>query len=186
MATIPLSDLHQYHSIDRALITRLIVDLSRNPADSLLAMAFWFWLEENHFPCLVTRLLRASNFIVNKVVDEAMFCLNSLAPNQCMPLITSTTFTTTIMGQNVPLDIMHSDKSLTINKIKYFINDVCARIFTDILDQVIEGNPESRQLYHPLNVPGFPHSIFGNVTILKLPLYELFPVDDLWGWSMRM
>ncbi|CAO2816935.1 unnamed protein product [Amaranthus hypochondriacus] len=147
-------------------------------------MAFWFWLEDNHLPSIITRLLRASNYIVNKVFDEALICLNSLAPNQPMPTITCTNFTTTIMGNNIPLQNMHRNKFFTINRIKYFLNDVCARIFSDILDQIVRNNDEVRQFYEPIDVHGFPHPIFGNVTFVKLPLNELFHVDDLWGWSI--
>ena len=184
MPCIPLLDLHQYHQVDRDLFTRLVINLSRSPSQSILVMAFWFWLEDNHLPSIITRLLRASNYIVNKVFDEAVICLNSLAPNQPMPTITSTNFTTTIMGNNIPLQNMHRNKSFTINRIKYFLNDVCARIFTDILDQIVRNHDEVRQFYEPIHVHGFPHPIFGNVTFLKLPLNELFLVDDLWGWSI--
>ncbi|KNA09677.1 hypothetical protein SOVF_151480 [Spinacia oleracea] len=184
MPSIPLLDLHQYHAVDRSLFVHLVMHLSRDPAETMLAMAFWFWLEDNSLPCLVTRLLRAPNFVVNKVADEARLCLNSLAADQPMPAITQTPFTTAIMGDNIPLDMMHADKPATVNGIKYYLTDVCARIFTDILDQVIIGNSADRPFYHTLNVPGFPHPIFGDVTILKLPLSEIFPVDDLWGWSI--
>ncbi|KAJ8420730.1 hypothetical protein Cgig2_023904 [Carnegiea gigantea] len=144
MASITLLDLHQYHHVDRSLFARMVMQLSRDPAEALLAMAYWFWLEDNNFPCLVTSLLGASDFIVNKVVDEAIICLNSLAANQGMPPITNTCFTTAIMESNVPLDVMHRDKSLTVSGIKNFLKRVCARIFTDILRRVTARNRTAR------------------------------------------
>jgi len=165
----------------------MVMQLSRDPAEALLAMAFWFWLEDNNFPCLVTSLLRASDFVVKKAVDEAIICLNSLAPNQPVPPIINTCFTAAIMESNVPLDAMHRDKSSTISGIKYFLKRVCARIFTDILRRVTARNRTAPiQYYQRLNIPGFPHPIFGDVPVLDLPLYQLFPLDDLWGWSMRI
>ncbi|KAL3579272.1 hypothetical protein D5086_020776 [Populus alba] len=34
-----------FHTIDRTLYTRLVVNLNRDPADSMQVMALWIWLE---------------------------------------------------------------------------------------------------------------------------------------------
>ncbi|KAK9683581.1 hypothetical protein RND81_10G150900 [Saponaria officinalis] len=178
MSTISLKDMHLFHSIDRSLFSRLVAHLSRNPAESLLAMAFWLWLNEHRLPNLTTRLLKTSDFVVSKVADEAKICLDSLAPNQPIPSIISTAFTTTVVGKMVPLELMHRDKTSTINRICFFLNRICARIFTDILDQVLFADAAAIPYYERLNVPGFPHPLFGDVTILKLPANAEFPLDN--------
>ncbi|KAJ8429956.1 hypothetical protein Cgig2_015686 [Carnegiea gigantea] len=45
---------------------------------------------------------------------------------------------------------------------------------------------EPNSLYEHLNISGFLHPLFGNVTILNMPLFELFLVDDFWGRSMHI
>ncbi|KAJ8420729.1 hypothetical protein Cgig2_023903 [Carnegiea gigantea] len=172
-----------YH-VDCSLFARMVMQLSCDPAESLLAMAFWFWLKDKNFPCLVKSLIRASDFVVNKVIDEAIFCLNSLAPDQPMSLIANTYFTAVMMQSNVPPDVMHRDKSLTISGIKHFLKHVYSRTFTDILRQVTAGDHTEQILYQRLNISGFPHPVFGDVPILDLPLYQLFPLDNLWMGSM--
>ncbi|KAL9226757.1 hypothetical protein vseg_002531 [Gypsophila vaccaria] len=178
MATISLQDMHLFHSVDRSLFSRLVMRLARNPTESMLAIAFWFWLREQRLPNLIIRLLHTSDFMVNKVADEAKICLDSLAANQPMPSIVNTAFTATVLGNNVPLNLMHRDKQRTIDRIRFFLNRVCARVFTDIIDQVLYANAADIPYYQRLNVPGFPHPLFGDISILKLPADAELPIEN--------
>ncbi|KAL7187410.1 hypothetical protein ACSBR1_037477 [Camellia fascicularis] len=38
-------------------------------------------------------------------------------------------------------------------------------------------------LNQPLPVPGFPHPVFRNITVISLPLSHQLPTGGLWGWS---
>ncbi|KAI5656457.1 hypothetical protein M9H77_25250 [Catharanthus roseus] len=179
-----LEDLHLFHSIDREVFGRLIISLARDPAQALLAMAFWLCLEDLNFNGIILNLMSLSNAVLNGLVDEALVCLNCLEsktpPFQSDGLIPLTTLT---VGRGINLTLIYRNKYTMITGIKAFLNNVCAIVFTDILVQVFP----SRALYdYPLIIPGFPHPTFGPVTIIPRRPNYIFPSKGMWGWSLNI
>ncbi|XP_050217828.1 uncharacterized protein LOC126668688 [Mercurialis annua] len=185
MPTITLEELHTYHAIDREIFSRLLIPLSRNPAESLLVMALWLWLEEKGYPNMIVKMRSLSNLLLNALADEAVLCLKCLKANtfpMSSPNIQSSSnipLTARILEKNISLEIFYHNKFVAISGIKNFLNTVCSKIFTDILQLVLaaENGPSPF-----LAIPGFPHPIFGNVTIIPRSLDYNFPTGGLWGW----
>ncbi|GMI89292.1 hypothetical protein like AT3G45200 [Hibiscus trionum] len=180
MASVTLEELHAYHAIDRSIFSRMVINLRRDPAESMLVMAMWFWLEETGYPNIVAKIVNVSDPVLGALAGEAVMCLNCLgsknstiAPNGILPL------TTRIMEKDISLHMFHQNRFSTINGIKNFMTTVCSRIFTDILQHVMGSTSHPNQ---PLVIPGFPHSLFGSVTIVPRAMDHDFPIGGLWGW----
>ncbi|KAJ4707900.1 Rho guanine nucleotide exchange factor [Melia azedarach] len=185
MASISLEELHAYHSIDREVFSRLVITLVRDPAESLLVMATWLWLEEKGFPNIIGKMMNLSDPLVNVLADEAVSCLNSLESNN-PPLAGNVglPFTSRLMEKEISLQLFLQNRFTAISGIKNFLNTVCARIFTDILQHVFRTTTQVIP-NQPLVIPGFPHRIFGGLTIMPRPMDFDFPTGGLWGWSSR-
>lgn len=181
MASITLDDLHVYHMIDREAFTRLVITLMHDPGQSMLVMATWLWLEEIGFPNVITTVISLTNDLVNYMVDEAVVCYNYLASDPPMVLDRGMFITSGIMHRPISLQILYTNRFTAITGIKNILKMVCARIFTDILQDVL------RPLYNiptqPLVIPGFPHPVYGDITVMPRPIDFNFPTGGLWGWN---
>ncbi|XP_021277622.1 uncharacterized protein LOC110411686 [Herrania umbratica] len=182
MASITLEELHTYHAIDREIFSRLVITLMRDPAESLSVMALWLWLEEKGYPNIIAKMVNLSDPLLEALACEAVSCLNCLGssnptipPNGVFPL------TARIMEKDISFQMFHQNKFSTISGIKNFLNTVCSRIFTDILQRVM-GSTSQVISNQPLVIPGFPHSLFGRVTIVPRAMDHGFLVGGLWGW----
>lgn len=182
MASITLEELHSYHAIDREIFSRLVITLRRDPAESLLVMAIWLWLEEKGYPIIIAKMVNLSNTLLEALAGEAVLCLNCLEsinpttpPNGVLPL------TARIMEKDISLQMFYLNKYSTICGIKSFLNTVCSRIFSDILQYVV-GSTSHVIPNQPLGISGFPHSLFGSVTVVPRAIDHHFPVGNLWGW----
>ncbi|XP_012076590.1 uncharacterized protein LOC105637650 [Jatropha curcas] len=191
MASITLEELHTYHAIDREIFSRLVVTLMRDPAESLLVMATWLWLEEKGYPNMILKMIKLSDQLVNALADEAALCLKCLESNS-LPVNGSIAITipltARVMERNISLEMFYQNKFSAISGIKNFLNTVCSRIFTDILQCVLASgsstqavNPNQQQ--QALVIPGFPHPLFGGVNIMPRSIDFDFPTGGLWGWD---
>ncbi|CAL0327209.1 unnamed protein product [Lupinus luteus] len=185
MAPISIEELHTFHIFDREVFFRLVIKLSHNPAQSLLVMALWLWVESIKYPKFIHKMVGLSDSMIDSIANEAVSCLRCLnleynnTPNSGgLPL------TTILMQKKISLQFFRQKRFTAITGIRYVLNNICARIFTDILQHVL-GNPSTSTSYpshyRPMVVPGFPHPLFGTFTIPPLNFEELDLFDPrLW------
>ncbi|KAL6296647.1 hypothetical protein ACE6H2_004789 [Prunus campanulata] len=163
--------IHRFHKTDREIFSRLVINFMRDPAESLLVMALWLWLQDKGFN-LMANMLTLPDTIVNALADEAVICLkcldaktslntmSRLAPNGLL-------FTSRLMEREIPLDMFSQSR------------------YTIISGRVLYPNPQGfLDPNQPLAVPGFPHPVFGSVTIIN-PMFSSdhgIPTGGLWGW----
>ncbi|GMQ09532.1 hypothetical protein CsSME_00052870 [Camellia sinensis var. sinensis] len=142
-------------------------------------MALWLWLEVMRFPNIIAKLLNRSDFILNTIANEATTCLQALESKTSIsfPFGSTMSVTAKIIGKPISVPMITHIKFTAIAEIKTFLNNVCSLVFTDILQQVLSS------LNQPLPVPGFPHPVFGNITVISLPLNHHLLTGGLWGWS---
>ncbi|RVX02497.1 hypothetical protein CK203_031134 [Vitis vinifera] len=162
---IPLRELLSFHSVDRQIFSRLILNCLRKPSETLLVMAMWLWLEEIGYPNIVAKILILPDSIVNAIANEAVLCLKCLSSDSPPPRLPS---------GNLPLSSRAMEMEISLQM--FFQNK-----FTAIM-QVL---PSASQvlLNQPVAVPGFPHPLFGNVTIVLRSLDYSFPIGGLHGWN---
>lgn len=185
--------LHAFHRIDREMFSRLVVSFMRDPAESLLVMALWLWLEQKGYPNIIIMMLGLPDSIVNALADEAVLCLRCLdcsTSNSTLLRLTSNggiVLTSRLMQKEISLQWFIQNRFTTISGVKNFLTNICARIFTDILQRVLPGtNPILSQFTHPqqpLVIPGFPHPVFGALNIFPGFVEDFIPTGGLWGWQ---
>lgn len=183
MTSISLEELHIYHSIDREIFSRLIIKLSRDTAESLLIISLWLWLEEQGFPNFIFKIIPLSDPSLNSLANEAVLCLSHLdfthhGGGNSHPTVLPAT--STAAGKEISVQMFIQNRYRAISGVKYFLTNVCARIFTDILEIVL-GTTNSKS-NDALVIHGFPHPIFGSITIFPKSLDHSFPTGGLWGW----
>lgn len=186
MVTISLGELHLYHKIDREIFSRLVIQFLRDPAESLLVMALWLWLEEKGYPNIILKMMALPDPIVNAVADEAVRCLKCLETTTSRVVLgggDGLPLTTKILQTQISLQTFTRHRFTTISGIKILLNNVCARIFTDILQRVLAAVPSQTRRDQDLVIPGFPHPLFGDLTVVTQPMdNDLIPTAELWGW----
>lgn len=185
MASVSLEELHHYHKIDRDVFSRLVIKFKRDPAESLLVMAVWLWLEEKGYPNIVVKMVGLPDTVVSALANEAVLCLKSLetktplvAPGGGIPL------TARLMEREISLQMFNQNRLSAISGIKRFLNSVCCQIFSDILLGALEGTSQEI-LNQPLVVlPSSAHPLFGAITIVPKPMMGSdFSIGGLWDWQ---
>ncbi|KAK2392153.1 hypothetical protein QL285_065542 [Trifolium repens] len=192
MALISTEELYLFHRMDRKIFSILVIQLARNPCQSLLVMALWLWLENFGYPSLISKLVGISLNTINDVAQEAESCLMCLElANFPIPNNGGLLLTTTILGVEISLQLFKLRRYSIIYGVKNVLNETCARIFDDILLRVLGTTHVSRLIppypyYRPMiNIPKFPHRLFG-----KFPPTNFEEFDrDLFGqriWENRI
>ncbi|GMY36452.1 Rho guanine nucleotide exchange factor [Fagus crenata] len=75
-------EFNTFHTIDRKLYTFLVINLWRDPVESMQVMALWLWLEHMGFDNIVLTMLSLPYTLINELADEAIICLNCIHTNQ--------------------------------------------------------------------------------------------------------
>lgn len=183
MASVSLEELHHYHKIDRDVFSRLVIQFKRDPAESLLVMAVWLWLEEKGYPNIVVKMVGLPDAVVSALANEAVLCLKCLesktplvAPGGGIPL------TARLMERDISLQMFNQNRFSAISGIKNFLNSVCCHIFNDILQRALDGTSQVI-LNQPLVVPSSTHPLFGAITVVPKPMGSDFSIGGLWGWQ---
>ncbi|KAK7311872.1 hypothetical protein RJT34_10306 [Clitoria ternatea] len=174
MAPITLEELYQFHKIDRKVFSCLVINLARNPAQSLLVMALWLWLENIGFPNIIPMLANFPNTLINALADEAETCLEWLGlENRRIPNNGGLPLTSTLIHSQISLQFFTQKRFTVIASIKATLSKICTRIFTDILQHIFGSTSLAPSPQNLLIVPGFPHPLFGSFIIPPTHLEEL-------------
>lgn len=143
---VTLEEIQMYHKMGRKMLTRLIMDMMRDPAESLLIIATWLWLEERGFSNIIGKTVGVSDILVSMLADEAVIFLKSL--NVHTPRIDlkgGIHFTTHVTDRKLSLQTFEYSKRFTaIVGIRNTLQTVCSRIFTDILLCMFFGTPAKK------------------------------------------
>ncbi|KAF9606585.1 hypothetical protein IFM89_026847 [Coptis chinensis] len=132
---VSTEELQSFHSIDRDLFTRFVVQLRRDPFQTMRIMALWLWLEEAGYPSIILALSALpADYWVNLVADEAVTILYSFASENTPPASCDTIpMTFNLINQEVSLQLLHEFRVPVLDGINKVLTKVCTRAFGDIL-----------------------------------------------------
>ncbi|KAG5018591.1 hypothetical protein JHK82_014534 [Glycine max] len=175
MPFITKEEFYQFYKKDREVFSCLVIKLARNPAQSLLVMALWLRLENTGFPNVISKLASLLDTLFNAQANEAETCLKWLElENAPVPNSGSLSLTSTLIHGETSLQLFSQKRFTAITGIKSILNKICARIFTDILQNILcSTGTVLPNTYRPSIVPGFPHPLFGPFTIPPINFVEL-------------
>jgi len=159
IVTVTKEEFILFHSVDRKLFSRLVVELGRDTNQSTNVMAFLMWIEKKSKICnLVEEILQSCpNVMLNNLVDEVVVILNCIEishyPNTFvgqsnLPMIQH------ILSHNLTLEFFHKKRLEVINDVTKLINDVCLIAFQDIIEQVQYNMAEKEQELYLANFYG--------------------------------
>ncbi|KAM1134477.1 hypothetical protein ACFX19_044301 [Malus domestica] len=185
--------LHIINNTNREIFSRLVLVLRRDLAESLMIMALWLFLQEKGYNNFVYKMVRLSNAVLNGLANEAVQCLKCLESTNCPRTISRTApncgsllLTKRLLGKEISLQIVSKNRYTLISGVKNFVTNVCARIFTDILQRILF--PRSYVHFSPEDtfvIPLFPNRLFGSVKIVNpnSSINHGVPTGGIWGWS---
>ncbi|XP_022754154.1 uncharacterized protein LOC111302566 [Durio zibethinus] len=181
-----------FHTIDRLLYTLLVINLWRDPVESIRVIALWLWLERVGFKNVVQKILSLPYILINELADDAVACLNIINNNQLaslsegidIPLMQS------LMEGDLSLQFFYENRLIAAQGIVRIVNEVCMRALRDIMQHAIERNAAQSladsqrqqamsQTLQPMVLPGLSQMGFspGNVGLPWTQENEV-PPDD--------
>ncbi|KAK4565146.1 hypothetical protein RGQ29_006987 [Quercus rubra] len=172
-------EFNTFYTIDRKVYTLLVINLWRDPVESMQIMALWLWLERVGFNNVVHKMLSLPYTLVNELADEAIICLNCINTNQ-IPTSSENNdipLTQSLMEKEISLQFFLENRLNGIVGIAKIVNEVCIRALSDIMQQAVERNasqslvesqmlmmPPSASIHQSLVYPGLrqPARTLGN------------------------
>ncbi|GMJ11939.1 hypothetical protein like AT1G49290 [Hibiscus trionum] len=145
--TISQEEIKLFHTIDRAIFSRLVLNLQRQPFESMHVMALLIWLERyfTRGGNLVYSIQPWPDTFVDALADECVQCLKCLNSdefpfgqfenddNSIIPLIRMLT------NDYVSLRFFHNYRLEIVHGVVNLVRDVCYRAFDDIMKQALYG-----------------------------------------------
>ncbi|CAN1760939.1 hypothetical protein LINPERHAP1_LOCUS7725 [Linum perenne] len=129
-------------------------------------------LSDNAVDVLCNELAMALASLQSSVADLSLF------PNGGMMPATSA-----IMSQTFSMKVLHNHRFTAVTEIKNFLTMVCARVFGDILQPICKVSDADELRTGHLVIPGFPHPLFGDLTITPRNFDGFVPAGGLWAWE---
>lgn len=144
-------EFNLFHRTDRDLYKILVINLCREPVESMQVHAMWLWLEKVGFRNVVKSVLSLPNILINEVADETIICLNYINNNNLMipsssyenseiPLLQS------LVDKEISLRFMYENRVMALQGVAKALQDVCVRAFSDIMHQAISRNSNERMM----------------------------------------
>ncbi|KAF8403068.1 hypothetical protein HHK36_011162 [Tetracentron sinense] len=141
---VTLEELKSFHSIDREIFSRLVLTLQRDLGESMQVIGLWLWLEEAGYDNLVNKMLPLPDALVNALADEAVTCLACIETGQLLSPYENydIALTHSLMQKEISIQFFHDNRISALGGVTKFVNDVCTRAFSDIVQQALyfEGN----------------------------------------------
>ncbi|XP_058741443.1 uncharacterized protein LOC131613821 [Vicia villosa] len=151
--SVTKEEFNLFHSVDRQLFSRLVMELGRETSESINVMAFILWVERKtkDYNLVLKILQRWPDLMLRNLADEIAVLLNCIEnsdyPNACSSE-SKLLLIQHILRHNVTLEYFHEKRLNVITEVTKFINDVCVRAFSDIIEQAFyERDVKEQDLY---------------------------------------
>ncbi|EEF46279.1 conserved hypothetical protein [Ricinus communis] len=135
-----MEDFKLFHSIDRELYTVLVMNLWRDPMESMQVMALWLWLERVGYSHLVKKILSLPNILINDLADETIICLSCLTSDQFACQSNDIPLLQSLMEKEISVKHFHDSRVDATQGVVKITNEVCVRACDDIMQRAIERN----------------------------------------------
>lgn len=142
-------EFNLFHSIDRSLYTILVMNLLRDPVESMRLVALFLWLERKGFRNCVVRLLSYPYAVIAQIAEEAEACLSFIDGNDhsfastSSPGGSSIPTMQAILGQELSPGFFHQERPGACEEIDKINSTICRRALADIMEQAV-ANKASR------------------------------------------
>ncbi|KMZ72366.1 hypothetical protein ZOSMA_166G00660 [Zostera marina] len=133
---IPLKDLCLFHSPERYLYMRMVFQVGVNPNLSMEIIAFWMWLEEIGHPNITCKIGEFSDDAIRVIAFDSIKCIAGFSDLTDPSSIANDSPATTFSIEDSPINVafVNNKRSQALEGISSTLNNVCVKIFTDLLD----------------------------------------------------
>lgn len=134
--TIPLEDLCLFHSPERFLYMKMVFHIGINPNLSMEILAFWMWLEEVGHPNITWKIAEFSDDAIRVVTFDSIKCIAGFPDLTDPSSLTNDSPAATFSIEDSPINLafVNNRRQQALRGISSTLNNVCVKIFTDLLD----------------------------------------------------
>ncbi|KAI3966540.1 hypothetical protein MKW92_035040, partial [Papaver armeniacum] len=149
-----VANLKAFHGMDRRLYKRLVIDMGKDLLVCMQVIALWFYLEEIGYPNLIAKMENLPDKVVNRISDEAEYCLGFLRwvtlPPPLVTVVTDMPVTNHLMdNKHISAMVIYQDHKRAFQRVVNTVTDVLFRIFDDILLLAVEKERDSQSNPRP-------------------------------------
>ena len=133
MSSPTLDQLHTYHAQERVIFSKLVLQFSRSPSESLLVMATWFWLENFGFEDIFSTIFALPDKLIASFANKVVSCFRCIESSHPPNGFEHIPLTSIYLQKHISLPMIYKYRYTAIAGIKTFLTTICSRIFSDIL-----------------------------------------------------
>ncbi|XP_015060981.2 uncharacterized protein LOC107007018 [Solanum pennellii] len=147
---ITMDEFKHFHKIDRKLYSLLVINLERDPFESMHTLALWIWLERTcHFKNFIGKIVSQPNFFINELADEGAACLKCIEDNQFGLVSTYSSeipLTQHLTRKDLTLQFFHENRDNANSEMRKILNEVCHKAFQDIMEKAMMSRSSKQPL----------------------------------------
>ncbi|RDX92656.1 hypothetical protein CR513_25176, partial [Mucuna pruriens] len=131
------------------LYTILVINLFREPNESMQILAMWLWLERVGFRNVVKSVLSLPNILINEVADETIMCLNCIGNSLIIPSSYESIeipILQSLVDKEISIQFLYENQVNALQGVAKVVQDVCVRACTDIMQQAMISNSNERMM----------------------------------------
>ncbi|CAL0306947.1 unnamed protein product [Lupinus luteus] len=146
----PITDeeLRSFHNIDRIIYWVLVINLCRDPIESMHVIAMLLWLEKVGYRHLIKKMTTLPYTLINEIADEVVSCIKyiniytfsyfsymSYPTETCeIPLLQS------IAEKEISAQLLYENRDMALQGVAKIMHNVCTKAFSDIMHHAITRN----------------------------------------------
>lgn len=130
-----------FHKIDRTLYYVLVIDLLRDPFESMQTLALWIWLERTcRCKDVINKILSLPHFLINQLADEGATCLKCIENNRFLSSTYASDIflTRNLTKKGLSLLFFHQNRDSATSGIRKIVNEVCFNALLDIMEKALK------------------------------------------------
>ncbi|PIA38685.1 hypothetical protein AQUCO_02700125v1 [Aquilegia coerulea] len=133
---VDIEFLRTFHSIDRELFRRFVINLGRDPLQSMQIIALWLWLEAVGYPNIIAKMRTLPDIVVNAIAEEGATCLYYIEfDTPPVPVNDNIRLTLNLMKRPISLQYLFENRFRARIVIPKTVNEIFSRVFEDIMQE---------------------------------------------------
>ncbi|XP_015060360.1 uncharacterized protein LOC107006278 [Solanum pennellii] len=144
-----MDDFGHFPTIVRKLYSLLILDLQRDPFESMKVLALWIWLEHTClFSDVIRKIASFTQDFINQLADEAVTCLKCIDDTEYLLSTNANDIPLTKKVTRNDLSILFfcQNRNGTTSGIRKIVIEVCLKILPDIVRESLNRSSEQTSM----------------------------------------
>lgn len=136
-STITIEEFKLFHTTDRRIYARLIIDLKLEPSLCKKIIGFWIWLERSLRRYFMQGMLCFPDKWLYGLAKEAEICFDFLDDEPFSSIVARTnrqqlSYMPALISTDFCLSFLYTYRDVVKTKVQNIVKDVCEKAFSDI------------------------------------------------------